>query len=101
VTLAHWRRQSASFSAAGQRQAAQVGADVAGGQVHAAAARVTGHALDAAATSFLQGFEFALLLAGVILVAGAILGFRGLRHLRPSPADKNGLASRKAKRISK
>jgi MFS transporter, DHA2 family, methylenomycin A resistance protein len=87
VTLAHWHRQAASFSPAGQRRAAQVGGDVAGGQVHAAAAYVTEHALDQAVMSFLQGFELALLLAGVILACGAIVGFRGLRHLQ-SPASR-------------
>jgi MFS transporter, DHA2 family, methylenomycin A resistance protein len=86
VTLAHWHRQAASFPRLAQRRAAQVGADVAGGQVHAAAAHVGEQALDQAVTSFLQGFELALLLAGVILAAGAIVGFRGLRHLR-SPAS--------------
>jgi MFS transporter, DHA2 family, methylenomycin A resistance protein len=87
VTLAHWHSQAASFSPAGQQRAAQVGADVAGGQVHAAAAYVTGHALDQAVASFLEGFELALLLAGVILACGAIVGFRGLRHLQ-SPASR-------------
>lgn len=87
VTLAHWHRQAASFSPVGQRRAAQVGADVADGQVHAAAAYVTGHALDRAVTSFLQGFELALLLAAATLASGAIVGFRGLRHLQ-SPASR-------------
>jgi MFS transporter, DHA2 family, methylenomycin A resistance protein len=87
VTLAHWHRQAASFPPVAQRQAAQVGADVAGGQVHAAAAYVTGHALDQAVSSFLQGFELALLLAGVILACGAAIGFAGLRHLQ-SPASR-------------
>ena len=86
LTLANWHRQAASFTPAGQRRAAQVGADVAGGQVHAAAAYVSGHALDPAVTSFLRGFELALLLAGVILASSAIVGFRGLRHLQ-SPAS--------------
>ena len=86
LTLANWHRQAASFTPAGQRRAAQVGADVAGGQVRAAAAYVSGHALDPAVTSFLRGFELALLLAGVILASSAIVGFRGLRHLQ-SPAS--------------
>jgi MFS transporter, DHA2 family, methylenomycin A resistance protein len=89
VTLAHWHRETASFPPAGQQQAAQAGADVAGGQVHAAAAHVSGHALDPAVTSFLQGFELALLLAGVILAVGGIVGFRGLRHLQiPVPPER-------------
>jgi MFS transporter, DHA2 family, methylenomycin A resistance protein len=82
VTLAHWHHEAATFSSAGQRRAAQVGEDVAGGQVHAAAAHVSGRALDPAVASFLQGFEIALLLAGVILAVGGIVGFRGLRHLQ-------------------
>jgi hypothetical protein len=38
--------------------------------------------LDPAVTSFLQGFELALVLAGVILAAGGVVGFQGLRHLQ-------------------
>jgi MFS transporter, DHA2 family, methylenomycin A resistance protein len=82
VTLADWHRQSAAFPPAGQRRAAQVQADVAGGQVHAAAAHVGEHVLHAAEASFLQGFEVALLLAGAILACSAVVGFRGLRHIR-------------------
>jgi hypothetical protein len=82
TTLAHWHRQAASFHSAEKVRAARVGADVAGGQVHAAAAYVNGGALDPAVASFLQGFELALLVAGVILAIGAIVGFRGLRHLQ-------------------
>jgi len=86
VTLAHWHHQSASLAPAQQRRAAQAGADVAGGQVHAAAAHVSGNAFHLAVTSFQQGFELALLVAGVILAIGGIIGFRGLRYL-PSPAS--------------
>jgi MFS transporter, DHA2 family, methylenomycin A resistance protein len=89
VTVAHWHSQAASFPPPGQRQAVQVSSDVAGGQVRAAASHVTGHALDTAVTSFLQGFEIALLLAGVILAVAGVVGFRGLRHLRsPVPAAR-------------
>jgi MFS transporter, DHA2 family, methylenomycin A resistance protein len=82
VILADWHRQAASFPPAEQGQAAHAGADVAGGQVHAAAAHLNEHALDSAVASFLQGFETALLLAGAILAAAAVVGFRGLRHLQ-------------------
>jgi MFS transporter, DHA2 family, methylenomycin A resistance protein len=82
VTLAHWDRLAASFPPAARRRAAEIGADVAGGQVHLAARHVSGRALDPAVTSFLQGFELALLLAGVILAVAGIVGFRGLRHLQ-------------------
>jgi DHA2 family multidrug resistance protein-like MFS transporter len=82
VTLASWHRQAGTFPAAGQRRAAQVGTEVAGGQVHSAAAYVGGHAHDPAVASFLQGFEFALLVAGAVLAAAGIAGFLGLRHLR-------------------
>ena len=80
VTLAHWHRQTALLPPAGRRNAAQAGADVAGGQVHAAAAHLTGHAFDLAVTSFLRGFELALILAAGVLVVGAVLGFSGLRN---------------------
>ena len=70
-----------------QQRAARVGADVAVGQVHAAAASAGQHALDLATASFLRGFELALLLAGAILVAAGVVGFLGLRHLR-SPASR-------------
>jgi MFS transporter, DHA2 family, methylenomycin A resistance protein len=82
VTLAHWHRLAASFPPAAGRRAVQVGADVAGGQVHAAAGHVGGRTLDPAMTSILQGFELALVLAGVILAVGGVVGFQGLRHLR-------------------
>jgi EmrB/QacA subfamily drug resistance transporter len=82
ATLADWHHQTASFTSAEQVRAAKVGSEVAGGQVHAAAAYVNGGALDPAVNSFLQGFELALLVAGVILALGGFVGFRGLRHLQ-------------------
>ena len=87
VVLAGWHHQAGSFPPAERRRAAHVGADVAGGQVHAAAAHLSGHALDAAVASFLRGFEFALLLAGTILAAAGVVAFRGLRHLQ-SPVSR-------------
>jgi hypothetical protein len=81
VTLASWHHQAGAFPAAGQRRAAQVGTEVAGGQVHTAAAHVGRHALDPAVGSFLDGFEFALLVAGAVLAAAGIAGFLGLRHI--------------------
>jgi len=98
VTLAHWHRQAASFSSAEQLRAAQVSADVAGGQVHAAAAHVNGHALDPAVGSFLQGFELALLLAGLVLAISGLVGFRGLRHLQvPGSPGRQATDSRASK----
>jgi MFS transporter, DHA2 family, methylenomycin A resistance protein len=82
VTLANWHRQAGSLPPAEQQRAARVGADVAVGQVHVAAASAGQHALDLATASFLRGFELALLLAGAILVAAGVVGFVGLRHLR-------------------
>jgi len=82
VTLASWQHRSASLPPAGQRQAARAEPDVAGGQVRAAAAHVSGHVFHPAVASFLLGFEAALLLAGLILAFGAVIGFRGLRHLQ-------------------
>jgi hypothetical protein len=78
VTLASWHHQASTFPAAGQRRAAQVGTEVAGGQVRAAAAYVGGHANDPAVASFLQGFEFALLVAGAVLAAARDCGLPGL-----------------------
>ncbi len=87
VILADWHRQSASFPQAERHSAAQAGADVAGGQIHAAAASVGRLALDPAKSSFLRGFALALLLASAILAAAGLVGFLGLRHL-PSPASR-------------
>ena len=92
VILADWHRELRSFPSAEQQRAAHAGADVAGGQVHAAAAHLNEHALDSAVASFLQGFESALLLAGVILAAAAVVGFRGLRHLQ-SPVSASAKQS--------
>ena len=87
VTLADWHHQAGSLPRAEQQRAAQAGADVAGGQVHIAAASAGQHALDLAVASFLRGFELALLLAGAILAAAGVVGFLGLRHLQ-SPASQ-------------
>jgi hypothetical protein len=38
--------------------------------------------------SFLRGFEFALLLAGVILAAAGVVGWRGLRHVKMPQASQ-------------
>jgi MFS transporter, DHA2 family, methylenomycin A resistance protein len=85
VTLAHWHHVAASFPPAGQRRAAQVGDEVAVGQVRAAAAHVSGQPEAVAVTSFLRGFELALVLAAAVLAVGSVAGFRGLRHLRSRP----------------
>ena len=87
VTLADWHRQAGSLPPAEQQRAARVGADVAVGQVHVAAASAGQDALDLATASFLRGFELALLLAGAILVAAGVVGFLGLRHLQ-SPVSR-------------
>jgi len=87
ATLADWHHQAGSLPPAEQQRAAQIGADVAGGQVHIAAAAGGQHALDLATASFLRGFELALVLAGAILAAAGVVGFLGLRHLR-GPASQ-------------
>ena len=84
--LADWHRQAGSLPPAGRQRAALLGADVAGGQVHVVAASIGQDALYPAVVSFLRGFELALLLAGAILAAAGLVGFRGLRHLH-SPAN--------------
>jgi MFS transporter, DHA2 family, methylenomycin A resistance protein len=80
VIVSDWHRRAGSLPPAQQQPAAGLGADVAGGQVHLVAASVGPDALDPAVASFLRGFELALLLAGVIMAAAGIVGWRGLRH---------------------
>jgi hypothetical protein len=87
VILADWHRQSGAFPRAERHSATQAGADVAGGQVHAAAAFVGRLALGPAESAFRRGFGVALLLAGVTLAAAGLVGFLGLRHLA-SPASR-------------
>jgi hypothetical protein len=82
VILADWHGQETSFPPAEQQRIQRAGADVAGGQVRAAAGRVGQHALEPAVASFLRGFEVVLILAGVILLFSAVVGVRGLRKLR-------------------
>jgi EmrB/QacA subfamily drug resistance transporter len=93
VILADWHRQSGSFPPSERHSAAQAGADVAGGQVHAVTASVGRLALDPAVASFRQGFELALLLAGAILASAGVLGFLGLRHLQRPVSHRQSLAA--------
>jgi DHA2 family methylenomycin A resistance protein-like MFS transporter len=81
VILAGWHQRSAAFPPGARHGAAQAGAEVAGGQVHAVTASLGRAALDPATASFHRGFELALLLAGAIIAAAGLLGFLGLRHL--------------------
>jgi MFS transporter, DHA2 family, methylenomycin A resistance protein len=87
VIRADWHRQAAALPPGQQQDAAQLGGDVAGGQVHVVAAAVGQHVLDPAVSSFQRGFELALLLAGAILAAAGISGFLGLRHVRDARAS--------------
>jgi MFS transporter, DHA2 family, methylenomycin A resistance protein len=86
--LADWHRRAGSLPPAQRQPAAQLGADVAGGQVRRVAASVGQDALHPAVASFLRGFELALLLAGVILAAAGVAGWRGLRHLKMHEASQ-------------
>ena len=79
--VADWHRRAMSLPA-GRQRAAGLGPEVAGGQVHLVAASAGRAALDPAVASFLRGFELALVLSGAILVAAALVGLLGLRHLR-------------------
>ena len=99
----HWRQRDPGrlapavrvFPASRRQSAAQAGADVAGGQVHAVAAFVGRLALDPAESSFLRGFRVALLLAGATLAAAGLVGFLGLRHLAsPSPRQRQATDAR-------
>jgi MFS family permease len=95
VILADWHQQSGSFPPAERQSAAQAGADVTGGQVHAVAAFVGRLALDPAESSFLRGFGIALLLAGATLAVAGLVGFLGLRHLAsPSPRQRQATDAR-------
>ena len=80
--VAGWHQRAGSLPPAERQPASQFGADVAGGQVHVVAASVGQDALSPAVASFLQGFELALLLAGLILAVAGAVGFLGLRHLQ-------------------
>ena len=86
--VADWHQRAGSFPPAERPSASQAGAEVAGGQVHVVAASVGQDALSAAVASFLRGFEVALLLAGVIIAAAGVVGFRGLRHLQTSGSSQ-------------
>jgi len=85
VALASWRRRSGAFPPAERQHAAQAGADVAGGQVHAVTASVGRLARDPAVAAFLHGFEVALLIAAAIMAAAGLLGYLGLRQLSSGP----------------
>jgi MFS transporter, DHA2 family, methylenomycin A resistance protein len=82
IILADWHRQVRSMSPALRSRASQMDADVAVGQIKGVTAALGRHARDSAVTSFLHGFEDALIAAGVILAVAGALGFTGLRHLR-------------------
>jgi len=96
--LADWHRRAGSLPPTERQPAAQVGADVAGGQVHVVNASVGADAFYPAVASFLRGFELALLLAGVIIAAAGVVGLRGLRHLQmprsPQPQITDASANR-------
>ncbi len=98
VILADWHRRAGSLPPAGRQPAAQLGADVAGGQVHQVAASLGPDALYPAVASFLRGFELALLAAGVILAAAGVIGWRGLRHLKIPQASQPRITDASANR---
>ncbi len=89
VTLDQWHRLTGSLPPAEQHRAARAGVDVAVGRVHVASASAGQHALDLATASFLRGFELALLLAAVILVAAAVVGFLGLRQTTDASTSRS------------
>jgi MFS transporter, DHA2 family, methylenomycin A resistance protein len=88
IILADWHRQVHSMSPVLRARANQIEADVAVGQIKGVTAVLGQHAREPAVTSFLHGFEDALIAAGVILVAAGVLGLTGLRHhCQPDTAD--------------
>jgi MFS transporter, DHA2 family, methylenomycin A resistance protein len=90
VILADWYHHARYVVPVERQRAVAVGADIAGGQVHVAAALVHGHTLDRAVASFLAGFEVTLLLAGAILIASGVVGVVGLpRHTRTTAEQRS------------
>ncbi len=85
IIVADWRGQVRSFAPAERFHASGLSADVAGGQINAVTAALGQHAHSPAVTSYLHGFEAALITASVILTAAGALGFLGLRRLRQRP----------------
>jgi MFS transporter, DHA2 family, methylenomycin A resistance protein len=82
VVLADWHSEARSFAPAARVHAQHLGAAVAGGQAHLAAAVLGPQALDPAVSAFARGFEVALLSAAAILAVAAAIGYFGLRHLQ-------------------
>lgn len=80
VTLAEWGRQVALFPASLQARGASLGAEVAGGRVHTVAAALGAQSLEPARTSFSNGFEVALAVAGGAIFLGGIIAYVGLRQ---------------------
>jgi Na+/melibiose symporter-like transporter len=91
ITVANWRRQVRSFGQAERLHASRLSADVAGGQIKAVSAALGQHAHAPAVTSFLHGFETALIAASVILAAAGAIGFLGLRQARQTPEARNAV----------
>jgi len=85
IIAADWHSQVRSFAPAEQPRATGLSADVAGGQIKAVTTALGQHAHSPAVTSYLHGFEAALITASVILTAAGALGFLGLRRLRQRP----------------
>jgi len=91
IILADWHRQVRSMSPALRAHANQIEADVAVGQIQGVTAVLGQHAREPAVTSFLHGFESALIAASVILVVAGVLGLTGLRHhCHPTPPIRDG-----------
>jgi MFS transporter, DHA2 family, methylenomycin A resistance protein len=101
IILADWRRRAAYLPQGDRQRAATVGSDIAGGQVHVAAALAGGHTLDRAVASFLAGFEVTLILAGVILIGSGVVGLLGLQRLQRTEAQQSGRRLAKASRPGK
>ena len=80
--VADWHRRAMSLPAGRQRAAGSGPRCRPAAEVHLVAASAGRAALDPAVASFLRGFELALVLSGAILVAAALVGLLGLRHLR-------------------
>ena len=84
IIISDWHDKVRATAPTLRAHASQLDPDVAVGQIKVVATALGARARGPAVTSFLHGFEVALIAAGVILIAAGLLGLTGLRRLRPT-----------------